>query len=492
MRKTALLVLTGVSSLMIVGVSVAQKLPRDGGALRSANKSPRLEDLGKYLQGKTLTLDQAIRISLVTNHSLALSEANLLVAQGKTSEAFTVMNPTLGSALDFIRINDSVENKTLISDNPQNFNKPIGAEIVNQNVQQKLVGVTAQLPIDISGNIRTATQQAKLQEQAYRLDVDRTRNQIVSEVKGAFFDVLRAQALVRVAKEDLKDTQDRLKDAQSKFDARVVTKFDVLRGQTDVAAAQQNVIVAKNRFQTNLGVLNLVIGIQVTTPLAVTDEGAVIQPGPKANAPQSMGNLGAEFDEDLKEALSQRPEIKEAATSIEAAKKGVTLARRSELPGLNLSWSYLYAPNAGGTTPLVHTWAAQALFSVPIFDGGLARARRREALCTLEGAQTVQRQAIDQVTLEVEQAYLSVEEARERIEVASASLTEAREAFKLAQVRYLAGVSARAGISPLLELSDAQTALTLAESNQVNALYDFNSANARLDRAMGRYALKIG
>ena len=141
---------------------------------------------------------------------------------------------------------------------------------------------------------------------------------------------------------------------------------------------------------------------------------------------------------------------------------------------------------------MIHTWEAQAMFSVPIFDGGVARARRREAQGGLADAEILKRQAVDQVTLEAEQAYLALNEARQRIDVAKQSLNEATEAFGLAKVRYMAGVSAHAGISPLLELSDAQSALTLAESNQVNALYDYNSANARLDRALGRYAKQPG
>ena len=221
--------------------------------------SPGIDQLGTFLQGQTLTLDQAVRLSLITNHALALANANLYVAQGKTSEAYAALNPTLGGAVSELRLNDSVSNKTLIVDNPQNFNNPIGAEVVNQNIQQTLAGVTAQLPVDISGTLHVATDQAKFQELAYRMDVDRTRNQIVADVKAAFFDVLRAEALETVAEEDLKNTRDRLKDAQSKLEARVVTKFDVLRAQTDVAAAQQNLIVAKNTVKTDLAVLNLVM-----------------------------------------------------------------------------------------------------------------------------------------------------------------------------------------------------------------------------------------
>jgi outer membrane protein TolC len=453
-----------------------------------AQDSPGLDTLGSYLKGKTLTIDQAVRLTLVTNHSLALSRAYLLAAQGRTAEARAVLNPNVGGVIDVLRLNDSVENKSLLVDDPHNFNKPIGAEIVSQNVQQQLFSVGIQVPVDISGTLRVATEQAKFQEIAYRTDVDRVRNQVVGQVRAAYYDALRAKALERVSEEDLKNTQDRLKDAESKFQAQVVTKFDVLRAQTDVAAAQQNVIVAKNTLRTDLAALNLVMGIRVTTQLDITESGAVSAATPAASAAQAEGDLGPEFDSDLKEALAKRPEIIEAGAGIEAAHKGITLARRSSLPSANLSWSYLYAPNAGGTKPLIHTWEGVAAVSIPIFDGGLARARRQEAGGLLAAAEVEKRQAVDEVTLEAEQAYLAVNEARQRVSVATQSLTQAQAAFELAKVRYTAGVSSRAGISPLLELSDAQSALTLAETNQVNAQYDYNSAESRLNRALGRYA----
>jgi outer membrane protein TolC len=285
----------------------------------------------------------------------------------------------------------------------------------------------------------------------------------------------------------MKNSRDRLKDAESKFQARVVTKFDVLRAQTDTAASEQNLIVAKNTVQSDLASLNFAIGIPVITHLEIDDKGAIVLPpaqGPEVNSTQD--DLGDGFNASLKEALASRPEIGEATAAIEAAKRGVTLARKTELPTLNLSWSYLYAPNAGGSNPLVHTWVAQAIWSLPIFDGGVARARKQEAEGGLSQAQTAKESAIEQVTLETQQAYLAVLESKQRINVADQSLRQAEEAFNLAKVRYKAGVSARSGISPLLELSDAQAALTFARTNSVNALYDYDSSLARLDRAMGR------
>ena len=170
-----------------------------------------------------------------------------------------------------------------------------------------------------------------------------------------------------------------------------------------------------------------------------------------------------------------------------AAQRGIQLAHSSELPTVGLSAGYYNQRNSTGTTR-IDDLRAFASISIPLFDGGLARSRVREARATVSSAQTSRRQAIDQVTLDMQQAYLNLIQTRDEVAVANQGLTQARQGFALARVRYMAGVSARAGISPLLEVSDAQAALTLAESYQVNALYDYNNARAQLDRAIGRYA----
>ncbi len=477
------------SGLALISCSAFGQLQVDKGtADHPLAHSPSLSQTGFVIKGKQLSLSQAVNICLATSRLLAAAKANLYIFQGRTAEAYAALNPTLKGNLSAVKLNDSVHNKTLTVLDPHNFDNPIGANVVTSNVQQKFVGVTANLPIDISGTIRSATTLAKFQELGYRLDIDRTRNQIVADVKAAFYAVLRAKALVMVAAEDLKNSKDRLKDAQDRLAAKVVTKFDVLRAQTDMASAEQNLIVAKNVVQTNTALLNATIGVKIDDAVELSGDDAIQMPQPDSADAASSNGLGPMYDADLKEALNNRPEIQEATAFEQAAKKGIDLSRRSELPSLNLSWSYLYAPNAGGSTPLYHTWQAQALFSIPIFDAGVARARMKEAKGSLAQAQIARRQAEDQVTLETQQAYLAVQVSKQRVQVADAILDEANEAFALAKVRYKAGVSSRAGLSPLLELSDSQTALTIAETNRVNALYDYNSALAGLDRALGHFA----
>jgi OMF family outer membrane factor len=79
----------------------------------------------------------------------------------------------------------------------------------------------------------------------------------------------------------------------------------------------------------------------------------------------------------------------------------------------------------------------------------------------------------------VQQSIIAVRDANERAQVAAGTVTQAREALRLANVRF------RAGVGTQLEITDAQTALTQAETNEVNARYDYLGALARLSRATG-------
>ncbi|MBM3495706.1 MAG: TolC family protein, partial [Armatimonadetes bacterium] len=161
--------------------------------------------------------------------------------------------------------------------------------------------------------------------------------------------------------------------------------------------------------------------------------------------------------------------------------------RRSRVPSLGVAWNLQYTPDTGAFGR-ESSWAAVAKATVPIFDGGVATARKQQAKAGVDTAKLGRTQALDGVALDVRQAHLSLVDATERLKVADAGLAQATEAYRLAQVRYKAGVTMTPGGSPLLEISDAQTALTQAQTNRTNAQYDIEIARARLMRAIGRYA----
>ncbi len=415
----------------------------------------------------TLTLDQAVQVGLQNSKQLALEQQAVNRARGRVHENEAGFLPTVGATGTFTHL-DQGSSITLPGPNGQ----PQTITIVKQN--QKAVVVNANLPIDIVGLIRTAVQQTQFQEIAARLDFNRTRNETVLNIKDAYFNVLRARAFVTVAETAVKNAQDQLTTAEAYLRAGTGTRFDVLSAQTNLANAEQNLIHARNQVDLDTAALNNVLGLDQNTPTQTVE----------ANEPTTPTK---EFNDSVAEAYQTRPEALEADANIRAAEKGVHLAERSALPSLGAGVTFNYQPDQGGFAPRTTSWAAVATLNVPIFDQGLARARVQEARADVNTARINKQVTLDTVALDVRQAYLALLEARDRLNVTTAALTQAQEQYRLAQVRFRAGVTQTPGTSPIVEVSTAQNALTQAQNNQVNAQYDLQQARAALDRAIGRY-----
>jgi outer membrane protein TolC len=115
----------------------------------------------------------------------------------------------------------------------------------------------------------------------------------------------------------------------------------------------------------------------------------------------------------------------------------------------------------------------------PFFDGGLVKARIREALATLGQQHQALEAARQQIDLDLQQAILDIREAQQRRDTAQKEQLSAREALRVAGVRY------RSGVGTNVEVTDAQVAVSRAGQEVANAVFDLQVALARLESAMG-------
>ena len=114
-----------------------------------------------------------------------------------------------------------------------------------------------------------------------------------------------------------------------------------------------------------------------------------------------------------------------------------------------------------------------------LFDGNVTKAKVRQAEARLTKSVEQANQKQDVIQLEVRQAYLNMLEAEKRITTSKVTVDKGQEDFKIAQVRYSAGVGTN------LDVIDSQLALTQAKTNYIQAMYDYNTSRAKLDKAMG-------
>jgi outer membrane protein TolC len=477
-------------------------------------KSPGLTDLPPFLRDRPLTIKDAVAVSLSTNQNLALQVEAFLRSRGVVTTTGASLGPSLST------------NYSLDAYNKAQTANLGGQPVTISEQYQNQVTASLSLPIDLTGELRAALSQSKYLEIAAKLDIDRTRNEIVLSTKNAFYAVLRAQAQVRVAQDALQNAIDRLADSQLRVDAGTATRFDLTTAKSEVATAQETLVGDRSSLSQAFASLNNAMGISVLVPLQITTDGAItipdsaktpyIVPPIKPSAPAednlristdgTLGDAGSSvaaqainfqvsnpIPEDggfkilLEEALRTRAEILRDDARIDAARKGIFVAQSGTLPSLSVGYNYQYTPDVGALGQ-EHTGYGSLTLSFPIFDSGAARGRITQARADLSTQETNRRSDVDSITLELREAYLNLQSAELSIKSSREALAQADEAYHIARLRYSSGVTSQTGVSPIVELSTAQQTLTQAQSNYVNALYDYNADRSALDKAVGRYS----
>ncbi|MCL6476243.1 MAG: TolC family protein [Firmicutes bacterium] len=418
-------------------------------------------------QPSALTLQDSIRIALQNSRSLRSVLQDERKANARVREAKGAALPQLDVSANYRRL-DRVPKAKFPSFDPVSGTFTFN-EIEIQPIDSGTGTVSLSQVVDISGVVRTATDAASLFSRIANLDVQRTRNEVVLQVKQAFYDVLRAQELVRVAEEALQNAQVRRKLAQAAVDAGVSPKLDVMRADAAVAAAQQAVITARNALQLAKSAFNNVLGRRVDEPVELLPVDEQV-PDP------------ADFNQYLQEALAKRPEMIQANLGISLAEKQITAAKRDQLPTLVVRGQWDFNLKTSTFQPRESSFTTITAVQFKIWDSGQTQGRVEQARADVDKAKITVENVREGIALEVRNAYLSLQEAREKVAAAEKGLQAATESLRVARLRYEAGVSNQ------LELSDAELAYTQAEQNLVNARYDLRVAWARLEKAMGRYA----
>ncbi len=337
-------------------------------------------------------------------------------------------------------------------------------------VPDHLETLTLQLDqtLDFTNQIGSAVAQARLFALASEYGLASVDADASLTGTAAYYDLLRAEQSVRVAQAALDAYREQFKTNVRLFEGGVGQKIDVLRAQSQVADAERELVRRQNAVSSARSHLNDLIG----RPL---DEATTVVPTGGA-APAEIRNDRPAL---IAQALDRRSEILASATEVRAAEKGIKLARASTDPRFSVGLAGNYYPTTSFQYVRQNTAAITLGVTIPIYEGGLARERVREARALVDAAKARRDRVGRDVALQVQNAALDVETARRRLAAANVAVAAASAARDLAQRRY------EAQVGLYLEVTDAQAALTQSQAAQVDATYDLLTAQARLSRAVG-------
>ncbi len=443
--RIAFAVAVAASALL---VSVSAMPPA---AAQTSPAPPGRRPVQPQIVGRVITMDEAVAISLDNQPQIAARLSDYAAARYRVDRELAPLLPHVSGSWTAARA--KVLSGTSASTSVptiRNFDDTVTARIS-----------LTQLLFDFGKTLATVDATRKLADVAAE-DVELQRQLLALSVKEAYTNILFAQRLIRVQEQALQRAELNLKSARGFFDVGTRPKSDVARAEVDVANARVDLIRARNAERLARVALNTAMGIDVDTVVQVKDN--------LLREPITIDHLLARA-----EALERRPEHRQVQLQVAVAEAAERRAFRDFFPDVNGSAFY------GGTgRDLQEIWELRLTLDWTLYAGGGRIARLRETKATLEAAQArVKASALDIVN-QVEQAVYTVEEAAERIDAAQVAVNSAQENFRLAQGRF------DAGVGTILELTDAQLALTVAQNQETQALTDYRIALYRLDRARGR------
>lgn len=293
-----------------------------------------------------------------------------------------------------------------------------------------------------------------------------TRSQVLLSVRRAYYAALRAQTLQRVAEQTVAARQLVADQVKALTDAQLKSSLDQSFAEVAVSEARLLLSTAQNERRAADADLALALGY----PEPRTFE--VVEPLETANGTPSLDDL-------LPAALRQRPDLLAVRRELAAAQQFAVAERKNRLPSVSAIATFGYAPaHVSGLKNDV--FAASGLnLTLPFLNGGLYRAREAEAELRARATERRVAELENQAVREVRVALLNLDNARERSALGQQLVERARQALDLAQTRY------DLGLSSIVELTQAQLAVTQAQVQLANARFDVATQRAVLDYQAG-------
>ncbi len=421
-----------------------------------------------------LSLEQAVKIALEKNpaRKAALADTRVAAAQIKAAQSFLL--PQVSFSETATRGNDPVY--------------VFGSRLRQQRFTEAdfaLNALNRPLPV---GNFGTRVEgrwnlfnsfaswrgvtQARLMDEAAAHELNRAEQEIVFRVIASYNEVLLSAKQLDVAEQAVKTAQAIVDRSQARFESGLVVESDLLTAKVRLASRQQELIRARNGHDLALAKLNTAMGVHMESAFELT----------QSLAERSLPNPALQ---DLEtQALSNRPDLKRIAAEEAAQREGVAIAKASFGPQVNAfaGWE-LDNPTllAGGGG---NNWVGGIEVKLDLFSGGARRAELSRQKALEEKVSAMKQLATDAVRLEVRRAYYDVDSSRQQIEVARASIAQAKDSLRINQDRY------ESGLITITDLLGAEDAARRSQNDYWEAVNRFQTSYANLELASGTLNLQ--
>jgi outer membrane protein len=309
---------------------------------------------------------------------------------------------------------------------------------------------------------------SKLQERAQNANALATTEDIVLAADQAFFNALEAQALLKVAQQNVSTRQTTETQISEMTKNKLKSTLDLSFANVNLSQAKLLQLDAQNNVDSTMAALDAVLGLDHPASYELVNSESPLQ-SPPSDAEQ-LTQL----------ALQQRPDLQSLNYTQQAAVKFSHAQRDQMLPSISAAGTAGSVPIRPAEYYTENWWGGLGVnMNIPIFNGFLYSAQAKEATIRAKATSEQSRDLRDRIVRDVRTAWLATNTAYQRVAVTDELLKQANLALSLAETRY------KLGLSSIVELSQAQFQQTDAAIGNTNAQYQYRLSLSTLNYQIG-------
>ena len=424
------------------------------------------------LASDVLTLEESVDIALEQSFAVLSADEEIRAKEFEERSAKAEFYPKLSTSYTYTRLDsdtvDDAKTTTYFYNPLTGTHLPREVSPLDRNNYQW--NVTATQPLFTGWRLTMSRDLASIGVDTAKIQKETAVQDLVLDVKAAYFAILKTEKLQNVATRAVEQLEGHLAVAQAFYDEGIIAKNELLQTEVQMAQARQDLITAINGVALAKSLFNKLLRRGLNKEVQIKD---ILDYKP----------VQLDFDEALKKAELNRPEIQEVLFNVLSAEKGVVLSKSNYYPTASLIANYqretddiLLESDPGQDAD---NWTITLQGEWTFWEWGKKRHDVAAAMARLAKARYLLNEIKDNIQLELKEAYLSLREAEKNIQVAKKAVVQAEENYRMNEERY------KQQVATSTDVLDAQTLLTQAQTNHFNALSDYNISWARLERAMG-------
>lgn len=401
-----------------------------------------------------VTLADCIKLAISHHPAIMSAISNAEIYKSQVGQAWANYFPTLGAGVSYSR-NDSLMTM-----------KASGAygNMMNRKYDMYYTPtLSANMLLFDFGKTKALADMAKRNYESSRFDAEMSIENVIYNVKVAYYNLVFAELQKVVYEDTVKDYELQLKQAEAYYHIGKKAKIDVTTAQYNLGNARVNLIKAKNTLELAAVQLANAVGIPEMEDVILKD---------KLNTKA----YSVDFKELIKTAEASRPSLLSAKKKMDASEMNVRASKRAFTPNLNAFGGY---DRGGGKMDMDYGYQVGVQLQYSGINLMLLKKQIDEATATYKKYVADFEQEKQNVYLEVKSAYISLLNSRDSLEVSKLALQEAKEQQYQAFRRY------QVGLGNAIEFKDAENTYLNAQLNYYSNLLDYNVNAAELERVIG-------